>query len=173
VLETAATARQIASIFNPKFSWNKVPGEDSMKLLESLNEIGGLENINEAKIEKSYDNSNLSVRTPQNSIIIRSNAQAHKAEVYIDKTRIHEYKTTVIGSEITVGTAQKLEDPIKSSLERSKKIIEPYIFYLVSNLEHDEMRSLARDTKFMRLLDEMNSKFESGYELLMELRKKA
>jgi hypothetical protein len=170
-LETTATARQIALLFKPKFSWNKAPGEDNKKLIESLNEIDALQYIDEAKIKKSDDNNVISVITPENLITIRLNTQAYKAEVSIGKITIYEYKITIFGSDITVGTAQKLEDPIKSTLNRSKKIIEPYIFKLVSNLGEDEMRVLANDTKFMRLLDDINTKFEAGFKRLMELRK--
>jgi hypothetical protein len=69
-----------------------------------------------------------------------------------------------------VGTTNRLDDPIKSTSERSRKIIEPYIYEIVSNLEQDEMRLLAHDTKFMLLLEEMNQKYQSGYERLMGLR---
>jgi hypothetical protein len=101
------------------------------------------------------------------------NAQAYKAVISTDETVRFEYKITILGSDITVGTTRKLEDPVKSTSERSRKIIEPYIFELVSDLKQNEMRVLAHDTKFMLLLDEMNHKFESGYKQLMQLRKES
>ena len=110
------------------------------------------------------------VITPQDSITIKLNVQAHRAVVSSGKTRIYEYKITRLDSDITAGITQKLEDPIKSTLNRSKKIIEPYIFELVSNLTEDEIRLLARDTRFMLLLEDMNIKFNSGYKRLMGLR---
>jgi hypothetical protein len=39
-LETAATAKQITLLFDHQFSWNKVPGEDNVRLLKSLKELG-------------------------------------------------------------------------------------------------------------------------------------
>jgi len=171
-LETAATARQIALLFNPKFSWNKVPGEDDRKVLESLKEIGVLEHIDDAKIEKSYDNNILIVTAPQDFVTIKLNTRAFKAEILTGKNITHEYKITILGSDITVGTTRKLENPIKSTSERSRKIIEPYIFELLSNLEEDEIKVLAHDTKFMLLLDSIHTN-ESGYERLMELRERS
>ena len=55
-LETAATARKIALLFIPKFSWNEVPGKGNKKLLESLSEISAVKQIDDARIEKSHDN---------------------------------------------------------------------------------------------------------------------
>ncbi|MGA7367782.1 MAG: hypothetical protein WBX01_01545, partial [Nitrososphaeraceae archaeon] len=172
-LETAATAKQITLLFDHKFSWNKVPGEDNVRLLESLKELGTLRHIDNAKIEKSYDNNTIYVTTPKDCVTIKLNAQAYKAVISTGETVKFEYKVAILGSDITVGTTRKLEDPIKSTSERSRKIIEPYIFELVSNLEQNEMSVLAHDTKFMLLLDEMNHKFESGYKHLMQLRKES
>jgi hypothetical protein len=86
---------------------------------------------------------------------------------------VYEYKINQLGSEITVGTTQKLEDPIRSTVERSRKIVEPYIFELVSTLEQDNMKVLAHDTKFMLVLDDMNTRFKNGYNTLMEFRQKS
>jgi hypothetical protein len=172
-LETSATASRIVLLFHPKFSWNNVPGKDDRKVLESLKEIGTFERLDEAKIEKSQDNKMISVTTPEDYFTIKLNTQAHKANVSINRIMVYEYKINQLGSEITVGTTQKLEDPIRSTVERSRKIVEPYIFELVSTLEQDNMKVLAHDTKFMLVLDDMNTRFKNGYNTLMEFRQKS
>jgi hypothetical protein len=85
-LETATTVSQIANIFKPKFSWDKVPGEDNTKLLEPLNEVGILEHTDDAKIEKCGDNNIIFVTMPQKSVIIRVDTPAHKAAYIVERS---------------------------------------------------------------------------------------
>lgn len=125
----------------------------------------------DVQIEKSSDNNTISIVTPQNLITIGLNITVHKAIVSTGNFATHEYKITILGSEITAGTTRQVEDPIESTSDRSKKLIEPYIFELVSNLAQEEIRVLACDTKFMLLLESINTKFEGGYKRLMGLRK--
>ena len=107
----------------------------------------------------------------KNRVTIGLDAAARKAIVSTDSLGTYEYKITTLGSEITAGTTQQAEDPIKSTSNRSKKLIEPYIFELVSNLTEEEIKVLARDTRFMHLLENIAAKFESGHKRLLELRK--
>lgn len=169
-LEFYATIGQ-AILFIPKFSWDKVPGEDDNRLFESLREIGALKNEKNIQLEKSFDGNTISVVTLQNVVTVSLDITARKAVVYIDNIETYVYKITVLGSEITAGSTQQSEDPIKRAFDSNRKLIEPYIFELVSNVSEEEIRVLARDTKFMLLLESIAAKFESGHNRLLEVRK--
>ncbi|MGB8086337.1 MAG: hypothetical protein WCF07_08620, partial [Nitrososphaeraceae archaeon] len=62
----------------------------------------------------SSDNNTISIVTPQNLITIGLNITVHKAIVSTGNFATHEYKITILGSEITAGTTRQVEDPIES-----------------------------------------------------------
>ena len=78
----AAILGQSILLFIPKFSWNKVPGEDDEKLLESLKKIGALRHEPEIQIQKSSDNNTISLVTPHNIVTVKLDTTAHKAFVW-------------------------------------------------------------------------------------------
>jgi hypothetical protein len=88
--------------------------------------------------------------------------------------RTYEYEILNFGPDIIACSIESPEESIKRTLD-TRRLIEAPIYELVSNLgkrgsETQEMYSLARDTKFMRLLEDIHSNFERGYKPLMELR---
>jgi hypothetical protein len=162
----------------PQFSWNKVPGEDEAALLTSLIEIFSLDLAkNHPHIDKT-DDSTIRVAAPPFFIEIKLDLRRWKAVATLKaadtrEIRNYEYKVVNLLSEITVCALRPSEDAIKDALDVSL-LIEGPIFELVSNIQSgaiDNNEVLAQDTKFMTLLEDIHSKFERGYQLLMRLRR--
>jgi hypothetical protein len=165
-----------------QFVWNKVPGEYSEGILKSLKKNFTLDDIDYAKIERTPDNNAITVTTLRIRIIIKLDLTRGRAiaTANVDNNvKTYEYEIINFGSDIVACSTQSFEELIKRILD-SRRLIEAPIYELVSNLgkigseiqkEMDSLKVLAQDTKFMRLLEDIHSNFESGYRSLIELRK--
>ena len=167
--------------FIPRFSWNKVPGENNRELLTSLKEIFTLENINtdNSSIEKNPDNCTITITAPRVDIVIKLDDTRRKAiaTAEIDNnSRKYEYTVLNHFSEIMACTP---EDNKSHALDTRALLAAP-IYELVSDIGRESVfqeemknnRLLAQDTNFSRLLDDIHNNFETGYNRLMKLRQK-
>jgi hypothetical protein len=175
------------TIMVTKFSWKNIPGQDESGLLTSLKEIFDIPNteMTDIHIDKPSQENFIKVTAPSWSVLIESNLEEAKAMATLvrinSNPRNYEYKIARAGSEIFVGGLQPPEDPIKRTLDYSSSIMRSQIHELVSDIgsesSQDKMSNavLARDDKFMALLEDVRNKdqfnYEKGYNQLMELRK--
>jgi DNA-binding PadR family transcriptional regulator len=165
----------------PQFVWNKVPGEYSKEILKSLKKIFTLDDTDNAHIQRTPDNSAITVTTLRVHIVIKLDLTRGKATATanVDNyVRTYEYEILNFGPDIIACSTQSSEELLKRTLD-SRRLIEAPIYELVSNvgkrgsetqIEVDSLKVLAQDTKFMSLLEDIHSNFERGYKPLMELR---
>jgi hypothetical protein len=187
-LDVAITVGSVVPYVFPKFSWNKIPGQDETALLTSIKEIFSLEDLNQdnTRVDKTRDNSTIILSAPQIHITIKLDLPGSKAiaKLYTANKKSfskYEYKIVNLLSEITACTTRPTEDSIKSALD-IRELIEAPLYELVSSIGRRSVAQaetdynnlvLAQDTKFMTLLEYVHSNFETGYHHLMQLRKKS
>ena len=160
----------------PQFSWNKVPGENDNGLLTSTKEAFTIDDLDNAKIEKTPDEKTIKIITSEIDIVIKLEREKGKAIATIDfdgKLRKYEYKMLNLFSELTA-----FKTVASNNEAASKRLVEIPIYDLVTEIgresaylqENNILRILAEDTKFMAALEEIHKNFEDGYNTLMTLR---
>ena len=118
-LDLALRIGSVVPVTIPKFSWNKIPGQDELGLLTSLKENFALVDIDKDNtlIEKAPDDSAIEMTTPQIRIIIKLDQVRGKAIATVNDEennyRTHEYEIIRFGSAIIVGTIQPPEESLK------------------------------------------------------------
>ena len=166
----------------PHFFWNKIPGENNDELLASLKEIFDLENIgiDNSHIEKTSDNSTITVTAPQVGVVIKLDPTRKKAITTVDMdNNIRKYEYTILDYASEIMACMPKDD--KSQALDSTMLVEAPIYELVSSLgesgasqeQMNNNRLLAKDTTFMMLLEKIHNNFEKGYCHLMDLRIKS
>lgn len=73
------------------FYWDEIPGNDSEKLIEFLEERYGLEWVKNAEIEKIDENKEINISTGKNFISLRLNNEKSKINLKIDDGRTDEF----------------------------------------------------------------------------------
>ena len=174
----AVEAASKISYMIPQFSWDKVPGEASAELLSSLEDVLGLDHLNDARIEKTLDHSTVKVFTSQIEINIRLDSTKGTAIARVDidnKPRKFEYKMLNYFSEIVAFRSTGYGYPLNL-----RKLVEVPIYELINDIESEPPESqsminglLANDTKFMTILNDMHERFDKNYKLLEDLRKES
>ena len=77
----------------PQFSWNKVPGENDNGLLTSIKEAFTIDNLDNAKIEKTPDGKTIKIITSEIDIVIKLEREKGKAIATIDfDGKLRKYK---------------------------------------------------------------------------------
>ncbi len=161
----------------PQFSWNKVPGENDKELLTSIKEVFGIDNLDNARIEKTPDESTISITASELSIVVKLKTGGGKAIATIDsdtEPRQYEYKILNYFSEPTAFSPKGNNNGIDS-----KTLVETPIYELVTDIcrgpavvqEKSIQGLLAKDTKFMVVVEELHKNFNDGYNRLMHMRK--
>jgi hypothetical protein len=161
----------------PQFSWNKVPGENDNELMTSLKEVFRIDNLDNAKIVKSHNGSEIKITASKVSIVIKLDTIRGKGiatkESDTDPKK-YEYKMLNLFSEPTAFR------PIENNNGLfSKMLVETPMYDLVTDIgsasaqtqQEDIITLLAKDTKFMKVVEEIHTKFEDGYNRLMSNRK--
>ena len=174
----AVEATSKISYMIPQFSWDKVPGEGSAELLSSLEDVLGLDHLNDARIEKTLDHSAVKVFTSQVGINITLDSVKGTAIARVDidnKPREFEYKMLTYFSELVAFKSAGYGNPLNL-----RKLIEVPIYELMNDIESEPPESqtiinrlLANDTRFMTVLNDMHEKFDKNYKLLEDLRKES
>ena len=162
----------------PQFSWDKVPGDGSAELLSSLEDVLGLDHLNDARIEKTLDHSAVKVFTSQIEINIRLDSAKGTAIARVDmdnKSREFEYKMLNYFSELVAFRSAGYGSPLNLRM-----LVEVPIYELMNDIESEPPESqtminglLANDTKFMTVLNDMHERFNKNYKLLDGLRKES
>ncbi len=73
------------------FSWDKIPGNESILLIEFLKQNFGIDWIKTAKIEKIDDDKTVRIYTEKNSLTLRLNDGKTKVNLKIDDDRTDEF----------------------------------------------------------------------------------
>ncbi|MCZ7391857.1 MAG: pentapeptide repeat-containing protein [Candidatus Methanoperedens sp.] len=73
------------------FSWDNIPGNDSVRLIDFLKQNYGIDWVESAKIKKIDDAKTIKVSTEKNSILLRLNDEKTKAILTIDDGRTDEF----------------------------------------------------------------------------------
>jgi predicted transcriptional regulator len=144
------------------FFWNKIPGEDNSKLLMSLREVFALQNVDtdNSLIEKTADNSTITVTTPQVRIVIKLDETKKKATAIGDtlsnNPSKYDYMILYYGHEMIACVLQ--ED--KSHALDTRRLLEAPIYELVcdigrdSDVSEEQVNLLAQDTNFTKLVEQ-------------------
>ncbi len=73
------------------FSWDEVPGNDSIRLIEFLKQNYSIVWVKTAKIEKSDKGNAIKVSTEKNSLLLKLNDEKSKVSLKIDNGRSDEF----------------------------------------------------------------------------------
>jgi hypothetical protein len=161
------------------YSWNKASDVDKKRLLLSLKEIFGLEDINisNTTIKKMNNNNTLQISHPQFCILIELDLKRKKAIAKFDKgKRKYEYDIEELGSDIFIESTQPGKYFLIELEFQGTRLIEILIYNLISRLGRlngeyiSKFKALSADDKFMELVDDMHINFKQGYNKIMNLR---
>lgn len=161
----------------PQFSWNKVSGENDDELLTSLKEVFRIDNLDNARIVKSRDGSAIRITASKVSIVIKLEITGGKAIATKESNtepKNYEYKILNYFSEPTAFRRKENNNRLNT-----KRLVETPVYDLVSGIgsasaevqQEDVIRLLAKDSKFMNVVEETHTKFTHGYNRLMAIRK--
>lgn len=109
----------------PQFFWNKIPGENNNELLASLKEIFDLENIDidNSNIEKTSDNSTITVTASQVGVVIKLDTTRKKAIATVDMdNNIRKYEYTILDHASEIMACMPKDD--KSHALDSTRLVE-------------------------------------------------
>lgn len=73
------------------FSWNEIPGTDSVKLIEILNQKFKIDWINTAQIEKIENGTTIRVFTPRNNLLLRLSPGKSEVNIILDDGRVDKF----------------------------------------------------------------------------------
>ncbi|HEY7082381.1 MAG TPA: hypothetical protein VH500_22045 [Nitrososphaeraceae archaeon] len=161
----------------PQFSWNKVPGENDKELLTSIREVFEIDNLDNAIIAKSPDGNAIKLTASKLSIVIKLEKTEGKAIATKESNtepKKYEYKILNYFSELTA-----FRPKINNGRFDSTRLVEMTMYDLVTDIgstsartqQEDIIRLLAKDTKFMNVVEEIHTRFTNGYNRLMAIRK--
>ncbi len=84
------------------FSWNKIPGNDSYRLIDFLKQYFGLDWIGTAKTEKIDSDNTIKVYTEKNFLSISLNDKKTKVNLKIDDGRTDEFNARTEKGELNI-----------------------------------------------------------------------
>jgi len=161
-----------------KFKWNYVgPGPEDQAVKSSLKEIFDFEGLDLDNAEiKKINSITLQVTTPDKAcILIKLDPKRKKAVATLHKfkrKKEYEYDLYERGFELRICTRTTAEELGNKGIK-----IELPIYRILSDLtksddelEEDTLRNLAKDDKFMKLVDNIHDTFDKGYNKLLKLR---
>jgi len=145
---------------NPKylFSWDEIPGNDNLRLVEFLKQILDFDWVKTAKIEKIVDGRTIRVFTETNSLLLKLNDEKTEVELKIDDCRTTEFIAKMENGKLNIynptnasaltgkGIALKYLGRYKEALEAYDKALEinpqytfayiysAYLFFKLGNL---------------------------------------
>lgn len=173
-------------LFDPIFSWDKVPGKDEGKLLAYLKQLLNLESIEQVNIKKE-DTDELSKMTVNISdaapILIILDKARMKIEIIstVDNAlKKLEFDVRMLDQEMTVGNLISHDESIKDLIQDAKQKIEQLIYGFVYSLASSpsaedpevsyHVQVLSGDNSFITVLQEIyenrHKGFERGYRIL-------
>lgn len=97
---------EIKEVINLKkdclFSWSKIPGNDSTKLIEYLKQKFEIEWIASEHISKSEDDKITTVSNGEKSLLLRLNNEKTKVNLMIDEYMVDKFTVTAENGELNV-----------------------------------------------------------------------
>ena len=172
--------RQIP-ILKELFSWNKVPGEDNMKLMASLEQIFNLKDEAQPDIKKIDNGMAIQVTTQNTCILVKLDPQRKKVVATVsdakdNSNKQYEYDYVRLNNDYKIGMTKTAEESLADDLH-TERLAEILLLRLVLQLatSYDQERTqslklFSQDTQFMKLIDGTYKEFEKSYQILMKMR---
>jgi hypothetical protein len=173
-------------LFDPIFSWDKVPGKDEGKLLAYLKQLLNLESIEQANIkkedtkERSKITVNISDTAPILIILDRARMKIEIISTVDNAVKPLEFDVRVLDQQMTIGNQISNDESIKHLINDAKQKIEQLIYGFVYSLASSPsaedlevsyyVQVLSGDNSFITVLQEIyenrHKGFGRGYRLL-------
>jgi hypothetical protein len=152
------------------FMWQDVPGVDNHRLIDFLKQKFDVDWLEKAEIIKSDDRNTIRISRGNKSIVIKLNDEKDKAILIINRK---EYEFTFLSQTFEVlYREQSIKEFEANSLPLSiKSLVANLVFALALEgfaIESD-IKALAQDKKFIRILSDNKQKFDDSYQKLLEV----
>lgn len=174
--------RQIP-ILKELFSWNKIPGEDNMKLMASLEQIFNLKGEAQPDIKKIDNGMAIQVTTQNTCFFVKLDLQRRKVVATVSDAkdssgnRQYEYDYVQLNKDFKISLTKTAEESLVDDLD-TERLAEILLLRLVLKLatsyEQESTKSLklfSEDTTFMQLIENTHKGFEESYQKLMSMRR--
>ena len=151
------------------FLWQDVPGDDAWRLKDFLNRKFNVNWLENAEIRKADENT-IKISHGSKSISIKLNDKKDKAILTINRKNVYEFTFSRSLEVLYRGQSVK-EFEVNSFPLTIKSLVSNLVLALVLEgfaIESD-MKALAQDKKFMRLLFDNKQKFDDSYQKLLEV----
>ena len=153
------------------FLWQDVPGVDNHRLIDFLKQKFDIDWLEKAEIIKSDDRNTIRISRGRKSIMIKLNDKKDKAILTINRKKEYEftfltqtYEVLYRGQPIKEFEANSLPLSIKSLVANLVLALALEGFAIESDI-----KALAQDKKFMRILSDNKQKFDDSYQKLLEV----
>ncbi|MCZ7400711.1 MAG: hypothetical protein O8C61_00645 [Candidatus Methanoperedens sp.] len=103
------------------FSWDEIPGNDDVRLIEFLNQNFGIDWVKTAKLEKIDNDKTIKVSTEKNYLSLRLNDEKTNVNLKIDDIRTDEFIVKVENGKLNIYQDNKkieIEDWVKDKLKK-------------------------------------------------------
>lgn len=153
------------------FLWQDVPGVDNHRLIDFLKQKFDVDWLEKAEIIKSDDHNTIRISRGSKSIKIKLNDEKDKAILIINRKK--EYEFTFLSRTLEVlYRGQPTKEFEANSLPLSIKSLAANLVFALA-LEgfaiESDIKVLAQDKKFMRLLSDNKQKFDDSYQKILEV----
>ncbi len=116
------------------FSWDKIPGNDNVRLIEFLKKNFGIDWVKTAKIEKIDDDRTIKISTEKKSLSLRFDDEKTKVSLKIDDGRTDEY-------------IAKTENDKLNIYNREDVIFKSKVKQALNDISEDLRKIICRDNK--------------------------
>jgi hypothetical protein len=153
------------------FLWQDVPGVDNHRLIDFLKREFDVNWLENSEITKFPDGNTIKISHGSKSILIKLNDKKDKAILTINRKNVYEF--TFSRSLEVLYKGQSIKEFDVNSFPLSIKSLMANLVVALG-LEgfaiESDMKVLAQDKKFMRLLSDNKQKFDDSYQKLVEVR---
>ena len=152
------------------FLWQDVPGVDSHSLIDFLKRAFNVNWLENPEIRKSDDGNTIRISSGSKSISIGLNDKKDKAILTINRKNVYEF--TFSPSLEVLYRVQPIKEYVENSFPANIKSLAATLVFALA-LEgfaiESDMKALAQDKKFMRLLKDNKQNFDNSYQKLVEV----
>jgi hypothetical protein len=153
------------------FLWQDVPGVDNHRLIDFLKQKFDVDWLEKAELTKSDDHNAIRISYGNKSIMIKLNDKKDKAILTINRKKKYEFTFLTQTYEVLY-RVQPIKEFEANSLPLSIKSLVANLVLALA-LEgfaiESEIKALAQDKKFMRILSDNKQKFDDSYQKLLEV----
>ena len=150
------------------FSWDNIPGNDNVRLIEYLNLIFGIEWVKSAKFEKIDNGKTIKISTENNSLSLRLDDNKTKVDVKTEDGRRDEFIAKMENDRLNIYSSIKGIDSIDSldmiilqlygaSLEGNKSDDDSIISTTVLNLKNLPIWKTSKNSSWFMNCEDTNN----------------